>query len=103
MLGPTFVGRQDIIRRIERHWATNELLPVLIVYGHRRMGKSSILRNLDQHTTHNTLLVYLDMQGVPFFWNDTSNPSIHLPLCSAWLSVFASRNQLQSGAYGGYL
>jgi hypothetical protein len=40
---------------------------------------------------------------VPFFWNDTSNPSIRLAWCSAWLSAFASRNQLQSGACGGHL
>ncbi len=41
--------------------------------------------------------------GVPFFWNDASNPSICLPLCPAWLSGFASRNQLQSGACGRHL
>ena len=42
-------------------------------------------------------------RGVPFFWNDTSNPSFRLPLCPAWSSVFASRNQLQSGACGRHL
>jgi Flavodoxin len=43
------------------------------------------------------------LKRVPFFWNDASNPSIRLPLRPAWLSVFASRNQLQPGACGGHL
>ncbi len=60
--GSTFLGRADILRQIETHWAAGDLLPPLIIYGHRRMGKSSILRNLANRATPGTLLVYLDMQ-----------------------------------------
>ena len=61
--GPTFVGRRGAMRQIETRWATGDLLPVLILYGHRRMGKTSILRNLEQAAPGGTLLVYLDMQN----------------------------------------
>lgn len=62
VIGSAFIGRVDILRQIENYWATGTLTPVLIVYGHRRMGKTSILRNLDHRTATDSLLVYLDMQ-----------------------------------------
>jgi hypothetical protein len=59
----TFVGREDIFRHIETHWAAAGRLPPLVLYGHRRMGKSSILRNLSARSASpGALLVYLDMQ-----------------------------------------
>lgn len=60
--GRSFVGRSDILERIENGWATRGLLPTLILYGHRRMGKTSILRNLESSAAPGTLFVYLDMQ-----------------------------------------
>ncbi len=60
--GTTFVGRRAAMHQIETRWATAELLPVLILFGHRRMGKTSILRHLEQAAPAGTLLVYLDMQ-----------------------------------------
>lgn len=63
---PSFVGRGDIFRRIETLWSTTADLPVLILYGHRRMGKTSILRNLERSAPQGTLLVYLDMQDAAF-------------------------------------
>jgi len=60
--GPTFVGREDIMRQIETRWAVEGLLSPLILFGHRRMGKTSVLRNLTRSTGANILLVYLDMQ-----------------------------------------
>ncbi|MCX6027977.1 MAG: ATP-binding protein [Chloroflexi bacterium] len=60
--GPTFVGRNDILRQIETRWAVSDRLPPLILYGHRRMGKSSIVRNLGRGTDSSMILVYLDMQ-----------------------------------------
>ena len=37
-----------------------------------------------------TLAIARVLLGVPFFWNDTSNSSTHLPFCPACSSVFAS-------------
>lgn len=62
--GTTFMGRDDIMRRIESHWATPGQLVAIILYGHRRMGKTSILRNLANCHGNNILYVYLDMQNV---------------------------------------
>lgn len=60
--GHAFRGRDDVFRQVETLWATGDLLPPIILYGHRRMGKSSILRNLAARAKPGTLLVYLDMQ-----------------------------------------
>ena len=60
--GSVFVGRHAAMREIETRWATGHVLPVVILYGHRRMGKTSILRNLEPAAGPNTFLVYLDMQ-----------------------------------------
>jgi hypothetical protein len=62
VLGLTFVGRTEIMRKIETHWATPGRLALLILYGHRRMGKTSILRNIENIADSNTLYVYLNMQ-----------------------------------------
>ncbi|MCP4660043.1 MAG: ATP-binding protein, partial [bacterium] len=60
--GTTFVGRRGAMGQIETCWSTGDLLPAIILYGHRRMGKTSILRNLEHAAGPGTLLVYLDMQ-----------------------------------------
>jgi hypothetical protein len=60
----TFVGREDIMRRIEKHWAAGGLLEPLVLFGHRRMGKTSILHSLRKNTEANILLVYMTMQDV---------------------------------------
>src|SRR5262249_45731491 len=44
--GDLFVGREDILRRLEEIWGQPGQCPSVILYGHRRMGKSSILQNL---------------------------------------------------------
>jgi hypothetical protein len=62
VIGSTFVGRADIMRQIENHWATSGQPASIILYGHRRMGKTSILRNLANRTDANMLFVYLNMQ-----------------------------------------
>jgi hypothetical protein len=62
--GSIFVGRRAKMRTIETRWATGDVLPVVILYGHRRMGKTSILRNLEPAAGPKTLLVYLDMQDI---------------------------------------
>jgi hypothetical protein len=59
------------------------------------VGESAAQSRLDVAGTSGlTPLVGREAERVPFFWNDTSNPSILLPLYSVWLSAFASRNQL---------
>ena len=60
--GPTFVGRENILRHIGDRWAGGAQPPPLILFGHRRMGKSSILRNLGRIAGANTIVVNLDMQ-----------------------------------------
>ena len=46
VVGASFVGRDEIMRRLESLWAGVEQRPSVVLYGHRRMGKSSILQNL---------------------------------------------------------
>jgi hypothetical protein len=62
--GSTFVGRADIMKKIENHWVTQGQPGTIILFGHRRMGKTSILRSLSNRTGSNTLYIYLDMQNV---------------------------------------
>jgi len=62
--GSTFVGRADIMKKIENHWVTQGQPGTIILFGHRRMGKTSILRNLAERIGTDTLYVYLNMQDV---------------------------------------
>jgi hypothetical protein len=61
--GDIFVGRIDILRRIEELWMA-EKPPSLVIYGHRRMGKSSILLNLQGKLNKDTILIDFNMQRV---------------------------------------
>jgi hypothetical protein len=62
--GGQFVGRDDILRRLEELWGTNPArqAPSVVLYGHRHMGKTSILHNLGSRFGPNTLIVDFDMQ-----------------------------------------
>jgi hypothetical protein len=62
--GTTFRGREDIIKKIEEHWATDKNMSTLILYGQRRIGKTSILKNMARRTGSDILLVYISMQKV---------------------------------------
>ncbi|MDQ1354363.1 MAG: hypothetical protein QG657_4672, partial [Acidobacteriota bacterium] len=62
--GTTFRGREDIIKKIEEHWAIDKKISTLILYGQRRIGKTSILYNMARHIESNILLVYISMQKV---------------------------------------
>jgi WD40 repeat protein len=62
--GSVFVGREDIMRRLEELWLVADRCPSVILYGHRRMGKSSILRNLSLRLGANTLIVDFNLQRV---------------------------------------
>jgi len=57
-----FVGRQDIIGRIEHH-LLDIRRPPLLLYGQRRMGKTSLLRNLGRLFTSEIVPMFVDGQG----------------------------------------
>jgi hypothetical protein len=46
VVGPGFVGREDVMWQLESLWAIQDQRPSVVLYGHRRMGKTSILQNL---------------------------------------------------------
>ena len=62
--GELFVGRQDIMRRLEELWSGTGQKPSVVLYGHRRMGKSSILHNLGARFGPRTVIVDFNMQRV---------------------------------------
>ena len=62
--GGLFVGREDILRRLEVLWMESSQCPSVILYGHRRMGKSSILKNLAYRFGTQTTIIDFNMQLV---------------------------------------
>ncbi len=62
--GQLFVGREDILSRLEELWMPQGQLPSVILYGHRRMGKTSILQNLKGHLGQNTQIIDFNLQRV---------------------------------------
>lgn len=60
--GEQFIGRNHILSRIEQLVSTPGLMPVLVIYGHRRMGKSSVLKQLAYLQGAANAHVYIDMQ-----------------------------------------
>lgn len=60
--GELFVGREDLLRRLEGLWAEEGPSPSVILYGHRRMGKSSILHNLGTRFGEHTVIVDFNLQ-----------------------------------------
>ncbi|MBC7334661.1 MAG: ATP-binding protein [Clostridia bacterium] len=69
VIGKGFVGREDIMRRLEEYWAGSAVPPSVALYGHRRMGKTSILRNIpgrlgaSVHLAYANLLILGDLPG----------------------------------------
>jgi len=62
--GRLFVGRDDILRRLEELWRGAGQKPSVVIYGHRRMGKSSILHNLGARFGKETVIIDFNMQRV---------------------------------------
>lgn len=62
----TFVGRQDVLARLETLWATPSTapLPPVVLYGHRRMGKTSILHHLYNYRSLELMTARTDMQDL---------------------------------------
>lgn len=63
-----FVGRTDIMARIER-LLTDPNRPPLHLYGQRRMGKTSLLLNLDHYLPSSMICVFLDGQALGGYRN----------------------------------
>lgn len=59
-----FIGREDILRRLEELWRVMEQPPSVVLYGHRRMRKSSILRNLGASLGSQVTVIDFNMQRV---------------------------------------
>ncbi len=62
--GKLFVGRDDILQRIEELWTQPDQLSSIVLYGHRRMGKTSILRNLPGRFGPHTHIIDFNLQRV---------------------------------------
>ncbi|MGB3405175.1 MAG: ATP-binding protein [Microcoleaceae cyanobacterium] len=60
--GSLFVGREEIMRRLEELWVMSPQLQSVVIFGHRRMGKTSILRNLGHHLGADVTVVYINLQ-----------------------------------------
>jgi hypothetical protein len=68
--GSLFVGREDILQRLEELWSVPGQCPSVVLYGHRRMGKSSILHNLTAAQFGQAMtIVDFNMQRVGFVNN----------------------------------
>ena len=63
--GPLFVGREDVLRRLEELWGSSGQCPSVLLYGHRRMGKSSVLQNLGRlKLPSHSVLVDFNLQRI---------------------------------------
>ncbi len=62
MIGDIFIGREDIMRRLEELWSVSEQAPSIVLYGHRRMGKTSILQNLQACMGSHTTVINFNLQ-----------------------------------------
>ena len=58
-----FVGRVDLMKRIERLLFDSHP-PALLLYGQRRMGKTSLLLNLGRILPRSIVPMFIDLQGV---------------------------------------
>ncbi|OJJ25535.1 hypothetical protein BI308_11260 [Roseofilum reptotaenium AO1-A] len=64
VIGKRFVGREDIMRKLEEHWIMGEKLESVVLFGHRRMGKTSILRNVSTALGSRVKLAYINLQAL---------------------------------------
>lgn len=64
VIGKRFVGREDIMRKLEETWVMAEQLESVVLFGHRRMGKTSILRNVSTALGSRVKLAYVNLQGL---------------------------------------
>ncbi len=76
--GTLFVGREDIMRRLEEIWS-KEKCESVVLFGHRRMGKTSILKNLGARFGTKTITVDFNMQG-EIYTTSTADLLYHLAI-----------------------
>jgi hypothetical protein len=93
--GDLFVGREDVLRRLEELWAKEGQRPSVVLYGHRRMGKSSILHNLGVRFGSSTAIVDFNMQRVGLVSN-TGELLFNLALALYDSLPLSSRKKLES-------
>ncbi len=62
--GNLFIGREDILQRLEELWSNKDQCSSVVLYGHRRMGKSSILQNIGTRFGTKTIIVDFNMQRI---------------------------------------
>ncbi|PPJ64584.1 AAA family ATPase, partial [Cuspidothrix issatschenkoi] len=61
VMGNLFIGREDIMRRLEELWLRGIQLQSVVIYGHRRMGKTSILRNTANSLDNQVKVAYVNL------------------------------------------
>ena len=64
VLGYRFIGREDILRKLEELWIVDALPQSVLLYGHRRMGKTSILRNISMRLGSEVSVAYVNLFSV---------------------------------------
>ncbi len=63
--GSLFIGREDVLRRIEELWGSGGQCPSVLLYGQRRMGKSSVLQNLSHlRLPQKSILIDFNLQRI---------------------------------------
>ncbi len=66
-----FVGRRDVIARIEK-LLLDQRCPPILLYGQRRTGKTSVLNNLSRLLSSRFLFAYVDFQSPRLLSGDIS-------------------------------
>jgi AAA+ ATPase superfamily predicted ATPase len=81
VIGDRFIGREDILRRLEEIWFINTNPQSVILYGHRRMGKTSILRNATTKVNSEVRVAYVNLLSVSSAKNGITD--ILMAICDA--------------------
>jgi len=61
VVGPRFVGREEVMRKLEDLWIVGAHIQSVVLYGHRRTGKTSILRNMDERLGAGVRVAYVNL------------------------------------------
>lgn len=103
--GEKFIGRDDVMTRLESLWNFTDRRPSVFLYGHRRMGKTSILQNLSgERFGEETYIVDFNQQ----IYGYTPNTELWFYTLSqllydAWTRYTAKKSDLASPNEGKFL
>lgn len=61
VVGRGYIGRDRLARDLAEKWSDDQLPPLVVLHGQRRVGKTSVLHNLSQKLNPNTLLAYTNL------------------------------------------